>query len=315
MFSRLSIPTPFQVGPVNAYLAGRTLVDPGPDSEAAWTALSTELENRGLEPGDLERVVVTHPHPDHFGMASRLRDAGASILARPETASIVGDFAERLDYEQSFFAELLQRHGMSASLVETVTELPEAFLPYAPDCQIDGVLSDGDVLSVDGAEIMVEAVSGHAPGELLLAYEIDGQSLAIVGDHVLGDVTPNPFVQPPAEPGGGRPHVLPAYNRSLERLREREFDQLLPGHGARIDEPTERIGEIRDANETRTDNVRALVDGQTTAMDVTEGLFDDLPALEYFPAMSEAIGHLDVLEERGTVAKREDDGRVLYERS
>jgi len=47
MFSRLSIPTPFQVGPVNAYLAGRTLVDPGPDGEEAWAKLLAALEERG----------------------------------------------------------------------------------------------------------------------------------------------------------------------------------------------------------------------------------------------------------------------------
>src|SRR6056297_3645165 len=81
MFSRLSIPTPFQVGPVNAYLAGRTIIDPGPDSEESWEALAAGLADHDLEPGDLDRALITHPHPDHFGAARRLREAGVEILA------------------------------------------------------------------------------------------------------------------------------------------------------------------------------------------------------------------------------------------
>ena len=316
MFSRLSIPTPFQVGPVNAYLADGTLVDPGPDSDESWAALKDGLADHDLAPGDVERVLITHPHPDHFGMAHRFADAGADVLASSETALIVEGFDDRLEYEQSFFGDFFVRNGMSQGTVETVTELPEAYLPYAPNCEVDRTLADGDVLSVGGRELTAERVSGHAPGELLFSYEIDGERRAIVGDHVLGDVTPNPLLQPPSEPGAERPRVLPAYNRSLETLRGREFDRLLPGHGDPIDDPAARIDEILAASEDRTANVREIVDGPTTAMDVLESLFDDLPVTEYFPAMSEAVGHLDVLEERDEVTRREDEnGLVLYERT
>ncbi|WP_256392258.1 MBL fold metallo-hydrolase [Natronoarchaeum rubrum] len=314
MFSRLSIPTPFQVGPVNAYLAGRTIIDPGPDSEESWEALAAGLADHDLEPGDLDRALITHPHPDHFGAARRLREAGVEILAAPATAEIIRAFGDRLDYEQSFFEDFFVAHGMSRSTASTVVELPEAYLPYAPDCEVDATLADGDVLEIADLDVTVEAVEGHAPGELIFTYEAAGRDRAIVGDHVLGDVTPNPLLQPPAEPGGERPRMLPAYNDSLAELRDRGLDEILPGHGERIEAPGERIDEMLAAHEDRTDNVRALVEEPATAMDVMEGLFDDLPATEYFPAMSEAIGHLDVLEARGDVTPTEgDDGLVRYE--
>jgi len=108
--------------------------------------------------------------------------------------------------------------------------------------------------------------------------------------------------------------MLPAYNDSLAELRDRGLDEILPGHGERIEAPGGRIDEMLAAHEDRTDNVRALVEEPATAMDVMEGLFDDLPATEYFPAMSEAIGHLDVLEARGDVTPTEgEDGLVRYE--
>ncbi|WP_162224577.1 MBL fold metallo-hydrolase [Halorussus amylolyticus] len=325
MFARLSIPTPFQVGPVNAYLSGRTLVDPGPGSEEAWAALLDELETRGLGPTDVEQVLVTHPHPDHFGLASRLRDHGARVVASPETARIIADFDGRLDYEQSFFADFFERHGMARTTAETVTDLPESFLSVAPSVETDVKLADGDTVAVGETRLTAERVTGHAPGETIFTYETDAEgdthavaderASALVGDHVLAEITPNPLLQPPTEEGGERPRVLPAFNRSLERLRDREFDRFLPGHRAEIENPSQRIDEVLAAHEDRTANVREIVaeEGPTTAVEVMDGLFDDLPATEYFPAMSEAVGHLDVLAERDEVEAREQGGVVVWE--
>ncbi|MCL9813007.1 MBL fold metallo-hydrolase [Natranaeroarchaeum aerophilus] len=312
MFSRLSIPTPFQVGPVNAYLAGRTLIDPGPDSDEAWETLTEKLAAEDCQISDLERVVVTHPHPDHFGMAKRLHDRGINVIASPDAAEIIKAFDNRLEYEQSFFETFFVRHGLDRSTVDSVTTLPEAYLPYAPNCTVDRIAEDGDTLDIEETTLTVEAVDGHAPGELLFSYRAAGADRAIVGDHVLGDVTPNPLLRPPMEPDDERPRVLPSFNASLSHLRERAFEQLLPGHGGRIEAPTARIDEILAAHEDRTENVLALIDGKTSAREVMEGLFDDLPVTEYFPAMSEAVGHLDVLEARGKVRAIEEDGRTVY---
>ncbi len=313
MFTRLSIPTPFQVGPVNAYLAGRTLVDPGPGSEEAWTVLLEALEENDLEPTDIEQVLITHPHPDHFGLAARLQESSARIVASPATARIIRDFPRRLEYEQTYFADFFDRCGMARTTAQTVTDLPAAFLSVSPNVETDVELTDGESVAVDGIDVTAESVQGHAPGETIFTYEVDGESHAIVGDQVLPDITPNPLLQPPAEEDEGRPRVLPAFNRSLERLRNREFDRFLPGHREEISTPTTRIEEILAAHEERTENVRNLVDGPTTPFDVMEDLFDDLPATEYFPAMSEAVGHLDVLEERNEVERNERGGLIVYE--
>ncbi|WP_231183070.1 MBL fold metallo-hydrolase [Haladaptatus sp. DYF46] len=313
MFTRLSIPTPFQIGPVNAYLSGRTLVDPGPGSEEAWTALFEELDERDLAPSDIERVLITHPHPDHFGLAKRLRESGASVATSAEAADIVRDFGDRLAYEQEYFSDFFDRCGMAETTAQTVTNLPEAYLSVAPDVETDIELDDGESVTVEGVELTAETVLGHSSGETLFTFEDDGKSKAIVGDHVLGDITPNPFLQPPTEEGGPRPRVLPSFNRSLAELRDRDFDLLLPGHREEITDPSARIDEILAAHEERTENVRALVDRPTTAFDVMCELFEDLPATEYFPGMSEAVGHLDVLEAREEVNRHEQGGVVVYE--
>lgn len=342
MFERHEVSTPFRVGSVNAYLAGRTVVDPGPASEEAWSDLLAGLEARDFGPEDVEQVLVTHPHPDHFGLAKRLRDAGARVLASGPAAAIVEDFRGHHAHEKAFFRPFFERHGMARDAAETVTRLPEAFFSFAPDVEVDRTLAAGDKVDVRDTTVTVDSVSGHAEGELVFEYDHDreGERRAVVGDHVLPDITPAPLLlAPPADDGarvgegsgngsgtgprngsgngfgdGGRPRVLPSYNRSLSRLAEANYDRLLPGHRAEIADPSGRIAEILDAHEARTERVYELVDGPTTAVEVMEGLFDDLPATEQFHGMSEAVGHLDVLEERGRVERRERGGLVVFRR-
>jgi len=315
MFDRVPVPTPFQVGPVNAYLAGRTVVDPGPDSEEAWAALVEALDARNLAPDDLTQVLVTHPHPDHFGVASRLQETGARVVASHEAAPVLEDFPGRLEYEQEYFREFFVSCGMAESTAGTVTDLPEAFVHYAPSVGVDRRVEAGDSLTVDGQELDVDALAGHAVGELLFAFDGGGERTAIVGDSVLADITPNPFLQPPPERGGRRPRVLPAHNDSLARLREAGYDRLLPGHRDPVADPAGRVDEILDEHQDRTETVAGLLDGPTTPVEVMEALFEDLPVTEQFPGMSEAVGHLDVLESQDRVTVREEGGLLLYERT
>ncbi|QIO23602.1 MBL fold metallo-hydrolase [Haloarcula sp. JP-L23] len=314
MFTRVSIPTPFQVGAVNAYVAGRTVVDPGPDSEEAWSRLLETLEARELTPADVSQVLVTHPHPDHFGLAARLRSEGARVLASPDAAGIMRDFATRLKYEQSYFSDFFERCGISRETAEAVTQLPEAFLAYAQSVATDREVTAGDTLTVDDERLTVDSVAGHAVGELIFSYDWDGRREAVVGDNVLGDITPNPFLQPPEDRGGQRPRVLPAFNESLRWLREQGHDRFLTGHREPVESPTERIDAILAEHDQRSEEVTDIVsEGATTPADVMTALFGDLPATEYFSGMSEAIGHLDVLEAQGRVQKRESGGVFVYE--
>jgi glyoxylase-like metal-dependent hydrolase (beta-lactamase superfamily II) len=313
MFRRVPIHTPFAVGSVNTYLAGRTVVDPGPDCEESWTELLDALDTDDLQPTDVERVIITHPHPDHFGLANRLREAGADVVAGQRAAEIMGDFAGHFEHERAYFTPLLTRWGLDEDTAETVTGLPEAYLGYAPSVETDRVVDEGDTVTVDGTDLAVEETLGHAESELLLRLEADGERQAIVGDHVLPDITPNPLLQAPIDPDGERPHPLPKYNESLDALAAEPLDRLLPGHREEITDPAGRIRDIRDAHEERTDNVADIVDGPTTPAEVMRGLFGDLPATETFSGMSEAVGHLDVLEDRERVIRTDRGGVVVYE--
>ncbi|MDY7081290.1 MAG: MBL fold metallo-hydrolase [Halobacteria archaeon] len=314
MFEKIPVPTPFQVGDVNSYVVGDTLVDPGPATDKAREALE-----EGLDGQDIQHVLITHPHPDHFGLACEFREKGAEIVGSRETTRIISDFQAQLEREQEFFEPFFVDNGMPEGEAETVVQLPEAFLNVAPDSNVDKVVEEGDAFEVNGTEMEVMEADGHAEGELVFSYEHEGTDYAVVGDQVLSNISPNPFLQPPLPESDSneRPRVLPSYNESLQRIRDAEFDVLLAGHRDKINQPRARINDILREHDERTAEVREIVSEPMTAFDVMCELFGDLPLTEYFPGMSEAVGHLDVLEERGEVEvwKDEDDGVILYSSS
>lgn len=335
MFDRRSVPTPFPVGDVNTYLANRTIVDPGPDSDDAWTVVRSFLADHDLEPADVERVVLTHAHADHFGLAKRFRDRGASVIASPGTAAIIEDFDANLEDQSAFIRELLPAHGMNPGAAATLSDLSSNLRSYGPDCTVDRRLSAADSVAIGSTPLSVQRVSGHAEDELILSYEVDATvdrsadsnaddrlgtdggagTTAIVGDHVLGHITPNPVLRPPSQAEGARPRPLLEFNTSLPALRERGFDRLLPGHGDVVRDPAERIAEILSFHEDRTDTVAAILEdrGEATAFEVMAGLFGDLPLADQFMGMSEAISHLDVLEDRDRVRRDESGDCITYE--
>lgn len=313
MFDAIPIPTPFQIGDVNSYLSNQVLVDPGPDSDDAWSALTDGLADHGQSPSDITHVLITHPHPDHFGLATRLRNHGATVITGPRAAPIIEDFEGRYEYERSFFMDFFTHHGMPRDAAEVTLGLPEQFLRFAPNVTVDTTVTPDETLHIGSNELLIQSTMGHAIEELVIAYTTEDETHALVGDHVLGDITPNPVLQPPDAVDDRRPRMLPEYNRSLESLRTAGFAQFLPGHRDRIHTPAQRIDAILAAHEQRTETVQDLLTEPRTAFSIMTGLFDDLPVTEYFAGMSEAIGHLDVLSDRDRVTRTERNGTIVFD--
>src|SRR6266853_6741829 len=119
----ISLPTPFYIGPVNVYLIPEdpvTLIDTGPKTKEAVETLRAALRKEGLSVSDIRRIVLTHAHEDHCGLAKSLRDEAknAEVLVHDwETGHRVG----RLEYEAH--RALLARAGVPDTEIETMRKL------------------------------------------------------------------------------------------------------------------------------------------------------------------------------------------------
>ncbi|MBN1813873.1 MAG: MBL fold metallo-hydrolase, partial [Anaerolineae bacterium] len=96
----IELPTPFPVGPVTVYLSDArgeplTLVDTGPHSSRTRTALDAGLAALGYVVSDLDRIVVTHAHADHFGLAAALKaESDAQVVTHVWNVGALADYKE-----------------------------------------------------------------------------------------------------------------------------------------------------------------------------------------------------------------------------
>ena len=149
---RLAIPTPFMVGRVNAYLiedSPLTLVDSGPNSAKALDELEQELAARGYAVEDLELLVITHQHMDHFGLASILaRRSGAEVAALADVAPFLAGYGSEIDREDRFAELMMLRHGIPPEIVTALRAVSAGFRAWGSAVEVTRPLSDGSELKL-----------------------------------------------------------------------------------------------------------------------------------------------------------------------
>src|SRR6187431_598755 len=127
----ISVPTPFYIGPVNVYLIAEdplTLIDTGPKTKEANEALREGLRKARVRVSDLRRIVLTHAHEDHCGLARSIRDEAkdAEVLVHDwET----GHRHSRLEYEEH--RQLLVRAGVPEKEIELMRRMYEGVRQYS----------------------------------------------------------------------------------------------------------------------------------------------------------------------------------------
>jgi glyoxylase-like metal-dependent hydrolase (beta-lactamase superfamily II) len=322
---QLSLPTPFRIGPVNAWvLRGDplTLVDPGPLMTETRVALEAGLAELGLSVADVELIVLTHQHHDHIGLAAEVRErSGAQVAAIAPLAHFLADFDAAMDRDDAYAVALMRRHGVSEQAVTMLDGISRAFRPFATGVPVDRVLDEGDVLEAGGRRFEVALRPGHSPTDTLL-YDRDA-GLLVAGDHLLREISSNPVAHPPpgdADPAAaaassGRPRPLVDYLASMRRTAQLPGVALvLPGHGDAFEGARGLVEQRVAMHERRAAKILDEIDGQRTAADVGRRLWRNVPVTQAYLVLSEVLGHLDVLAERGQVAEAQQDGVVRYVR-
>lgn len=297
----LSLPTPYAVGPVNAYVIvaePMTMIDAGVNTVDAENALKLGFAAKGLFVESVERILVTHGHPDHYGLVPTIREMSnaKSFMGREEIARIADNrtFWElgRLLLEAGFPQELLSDMAERERQLHRVHQV--ARLEAAP-------IDDGQIFEFNDFLLIAVSLPGHTGGHLGFLEPATGTLFG--GDTLLPHISPNPLLEPVAEPEGDIParrrRSLKQYLESLDRLEELDLRYVYPGHGPVITNAQETIEYMREHHNRRLEVVRGILDDDgKSAYHISTELYPRVNGYDHFLAVSEVIAHLDVLVER-----------------
>jgi glyoxylase-like metal-dependent hydrolase (beta-lactamase superfamily II) len=301
---RVTFAMPLGLDHVHSYLlpssgGGWTAVDTGlglPEAGERWSEALAGLDR------PVERILITHFHPDHVGAAADL----AGLTGAP-----VHQGAH--DYEQclrtwgdlrieSRMPEYLAQHGTPEDEVDSFREESKVFVQFVRFVRDPILLQAGD--DVDGWAVL--ELPGHADGHIAFLRD----DILVAGDTLLGSISPNIGLYPDS-----RPDPLADYFSSLDRIIELAPRLALPGHGEPIEDPAGRAHELIAHHGVRLEETAAALDGRPqSAYELSLALFPDPlpPTLRRF-ALAETRAHVEYLVNRGE-AKRLDGERVVYDR-
>jgi glyoxylase-like metal-dependent hydrolase (beta-lactamase superfamily II) len=309
------------LGHVNTYLVradnGYLLVDCGWDTADTLRALEGHFRALDIRLPDVRHLVITHIHPDHYGLAGRLREITSADLrfhrlerlfieSRYVNADeLMGEMREWLRMNGTPPAELDQLNRSSMGMMERVQ------IAY-PDITLDG----GEEIPCGKYAFRVIWTPGHSAGHICL-YDARNKVL-LSGDHVLPHITPSVGLHVRATS-----NPLADYLDSLRLIGKLEAELVLPGHGEPFPGLPERTGELLAHHHRRLEEVVTLL-GKEPGVPLTgfvlasrmgwsrRRTWDDLTGFERRMAVTEALAHIELLHARGQVAKRFENGEITY---
>lgn len=307
----IPIPTPFAVGRVNTYLIEDdplTLVDTGPNSGKALDELERALRDRGHHIEHLGLIVVSHQHMDHEGLVDILaRRSGAEVAALAPLADWLASYREEMQADDEFAERLMRRNGVAADVGTALRAVSGAFRGWGAAATVTRRLEEGDEIRLRDRVLRVHHRPGHSPTDTV--FHDPERRLLIGADHLIKHISSNPLIT------RGHSRALVTYLESLRRTREMDLDLVLTGHGEPVTDHVALIDERFGMHERRARKIakRIAAEGPMTAHEIAQSLWGNVALTQAFLTLSEVLGHLDLLLERGEVVEEEgDDGVVRY---
>jgi len=296
---------------------GHILVDSGWDSQESLWALQEGIKATNLKLRDIKKVVITHMHPDHYGLSTKIKQiCGAKVaIHRIDAAFINSRYKDFVDLIKKT-EELLRQNGVPEDELPQFKEASLWMNKYVTPDLPEVMLEDGDVISNGSFKLEVIWTPGHSPGHICL-YERE-KKFILCGDHVLYDTTPHISFNPQS---GDNP--LGDYVSSLQKLESLKVNFILPGHGPLFNALGLRIEKILQLHEERKRVImQSLRNGLRTAYEIAQKIpwmveeggtaFQNLPVWDKRMAVTETIAHLKLLMEEDRVSNVAMDGGSLY---
>jgi glyoxylase-like metal-dependent hydrolase (beta-lactamase superfamily II) len=318
----LKVPIPDNpLGHTNVYLVkskeGCLLIDTGWNVDTAWEALVRQLDGAEVSLSDLRYIVITHAHPDHYGLVNRLQHLTPArlVIHEIELASVIARTEQFPDLLDAMGRWLLINGVPEAVIAERLRAYRTLRTPALTMPTF--VVRGGEHLKLGDWDIEILWTPGHSDGHICL-YE-RSRRILFAGDHILPLITPNVSLYSKEV---GNP--LAAYLWALEQVEGLPVDTVFPAHGEVFSGLRERAGDIRRHHDSRVQaTLRAVGDGAKTAWEIAleipwmddERGWEKLSLIHKCMAVTETLAHLELLRSEGSLGRATQNGVVCYLRA
>jgi len=288
---------------VNLYALGKgpiTLIDTCLKAPGTLEYVSSAFQTAGLDIADVERIIITHGHMDHFGLAAAIRRLARRPIecfthAQDRWQISSENFGKEMWSEEA--NALMAMAGMPLEEKERVRKRFAAFRELGDPLDDVSVFEDGTEFEGDGYHLKVVHTPGHTPGSCCL-YEL-GQKVLFSGDTLIKHITPNPLMvikrTELLDPGY---KSLKAYSMSLDRLAGLDIKYVFTGHGEYIRDLPGLISTYKRHHRERMELVwKALHNRKRTLYEIIGDVIHEVPDGDVFLAISEIFVHLEILIE------------------
>ena len=296
------------------------LVDAGPDfavgTSEAWPLLTAQLSTHNIEVGHVSHVLITHAHLDHAGLAHRWAAEGATILAGSVDIPAITAGQQSREVQREAQVRDLIRHGCPEDIIlQMRSPSSDSPLRWKP-CPATSLTTPAASYNLaDGRTLEVINSPGHTPGNLV-AF-IPQTSELFSGDTILPSTIPTPGMHyPTAIEGIKSPErwpSLPPFMDSVTHIRTLAPRRILPGHGEPAEQPTALFTRFETHHARRAKRIRRLLEEQPdTAFGIARRQFPRLPPRRLAQAITETLGHLDLLAREGLLESYEVGGEIRH---
>ncbi|WP_339169253.1 MBL fold metallo-hydrolase [Paenibacillus sp. FSL H7-0943] len=306
---QVRLPLPLRLNHVNSYLIedeeGWSVIDPGLATEDTLTVWTEVLKNYHLTFGDIKRIIVTHYHPDHYGLAGLFQQwTDAAVYSSMETF----EWADRIFHSESIrkSAQFSLKCGVPGSLVNKMSEHHEELFTWVKP--IEGakvILEPEENILLGGRQFQVKLGNGHAEGSI--GFLNESSKLFIGGDLLLEKITPNITYD-----YSTNTNPLQDYFDTLQMLRTLQIQTVLPGHGKVFELAESFIDGVIKHHLERLQEIRSIWRNlnaeELTPYEISTYLFPKVvdPASLNF-ALGETVAHLRYLQKRNELSIIERD--------
>lgn len=323
---RITIETPFPVGPVSVYLYkiddSYVMYDAGLDMGNWKKVFLSALNEIKISLKDIDYCFVSHEHTDHIGLIRSLKkeNPNIKIMMSEITYKTLAwesnpENQEKLEELAWDNANLMIKYGMKEEKARKLVEWSKLWAKIRKDQKPDRLLHDGDEIEFPSNKLKIIWTPGHSLGHICM-FDV-GNKFLFSGDHILSRITPhigNFIVNPEIDEKHNFDDILKHYLQSLDRIDSLHPKIIFPGHQEVIYDPSVRINEIKLHHVNRLREMMKVIKNRPlTPMRISKLHFGrGLDQLNSMLALSEVLGHLIYLENLNKVRRVEKNNKILF---